>query len=100
MLIEHSQLDHGALQVQGNYGMTQEEYLKKVLEGCEQFVKNVTPSKTAQEQAKDNVFFLGRAWELARSAGLDNLRDEYRLDLEMAMEEERELDWDSQVNKE
>ena len=84
--------------IKTSHGMTQEEYLQKVIAGCKELV--ASQNKTDLDKAKDNVLFLGRCWELARSAGLDNLRDEYRLDLEMAMEEERELDWDSQVNKE
>jgi hypothetical protein len=74
--------------------MTQEEYLEKVLSGCKDLIGQ-GQEKTAGEKAKDNVLFLGRCWELARAAGFDGLRDEYKMDLEMAMEDERELDFDS-----
>ena len=80
--------------VKVNHDMTQQEYLEKLLAGCKDLIGQ-GQEKSDAEKAKDNVLFLGRCWELARAAGFDELRDEYRLDLEMAMEEERELDFDS-----
>lgn len=90
--------DFGAPQpLQNGVSLTQGEYLEKIWKKYNKIMNRGRPEKTEYEKAKDDVWFLGRAWELAKSLENCNLGRDYGLEkryavaLCNAMERERNL---------